>query len=212
MSRSLFLQLLLLGLFVSILVAANAGGSKLIAFGPLAASATVFAYAISFLITDITCEVFGKEVARAFVIAGFVGVLLAAIFFRVAVVAPPAPFYSSQEAFELVFQTSPRLLAGGLAGYLVSQFFDVRFYHYLKRLTRGRHMWLRNNVSTLSSQFIDTSIFIFIAFYGIVEELLMLILGQYVIKVLIAILDTPVLYGAVFLVNKGLRLAHEVDD
>ena len=105
-------------MYVAVLVAANAAGSKLIAVGPLAASATVFAYAISFLITDVTSELYGKRVANQFVIIGFVGVLLAVAFFKIAILAPPASFYDSQSAFEAVFKTTGRLLAGGLAGVL----------------------------------------------------------------------------------------------
>lgn len=193
---------MLVGIYVAVLVAANAAGSKLIAVGSLAASATVFAYAISFLVTDLASELYGKRVASQFVVAGFVGVLLAVGFFRIATVAPPASFYADQEAFEAVFQTSWRLLLGGFMAYLISQFLDIQIYHFLKKLTRDRHMWIRNNASTVCSQFVDTTVFITVAFYGIVDSLWPLILGQYAIKIVIAALDTPILYGLVYLIRK----------
>ena len=189
-----FPQVLMLGSYCAILVAANAAGSKLIAVGSLAASATVFAYAISFLITDLTAELYGKRVANQFVTVGFLGVLLAAGFFRIAIIAPPASFYEQQAAFEAVFGTTWRLLLGGLVAYLISQFLDVYLYHRLRAATKGRHMWLRNNLSTWTSQFVDTSIFITVAFYGVVDQLWSLILGQYLIKLVIALADTPILY------------------
>lgn len=121
----------LLGTYVAILVASNAAGSKLIAVGSLAASATVFAYAVSFLVTDVTAELYGKRLSNQFVVVGFVSVLIAAGFFKLAIIAPPASFYEHQAAFERVFQTTWRLLLGGLIAYLISQFLDVHLYHVL---------------------------------------------------------------------------------
>ena len=195
-------QLILLGSLCAILVAANAAGSKMISLGPLAASATVFAYALTFLITDLASELYGKKTAAKFVKIGFGAVLLSVVFFKVALLAPPASFYAGQKAFESVFSVSPRLLLGGLTAYLVSQHLDIRIYHFFKKLTRGRHMWLRNNGSTIVSQFVDTCIFIGISFYGIVGSLWPLILGQYLIKLVIAVLDTPIMYGIVYFVKR----------
>lgn len=187
------IQFVLLGLFVSILVASNAGGSKLIAIGSLTASATVISYALSFLITDVVSEVYGAKVAGKFVWVGFIGAILSVLFFMIAVELPPASFYTDQAAFEKVFGTTPRILIGGFTSFLISQLLDVRIFHYFKRLTKGKYLWLRNNASTLISQFIDSCIFITIAFYG-VADLIPLILGQYLLKVVIAICDTPLVY------------------
>ena len=202
-SRTQMIQFTLLGLYVAVLVAANAAGSKIIAVGQLAASATVFAYAISFLVTDIASEIYGRKTANQFVIVGFFGVVLAVIFFRVAFIARPAEFYTDQGAFEAVFRTSPRLLAGGFIAYLVSQFFDIAIFHKIRAATKGRFMWLRNNGSTMISQFIDSIIFIFVAFYGVVDDIMALVLGQYLIKMGIAIADTPIMYGLVALIRRS---------
>lgn len=187
------IQFVLLGLFVSILVASNAGGSKLIAIGSLTASATVISYALSFLITDVVSEVYGAKVANKFVWVGFIGAILSVIFFMLAVALPAASFYTDQAAFEKVFGTTPRILIGGFTSFLISQLLDVRIFHFFKKLTKGKYLWLRNNASTLISQFIDSFIFITIAFYG-VAELLPLIMGQYFLKMVIAICDTPLVY------------------
>jgi len=197
-------KLLLIGSLCAVLVAANAAGSKMISVGPLAASATVFAYALTFLITDLVSELYGKKTANRFVLIGFVSVLLSVVFFKLALLAPPASFYQGQKAFEAIFSASPRLLLGGLTAYLVSQHLDIQIFHFFKKLTKGKHMWLRNNGSTLCSQFIDTCIFITVAFYGVIP-LWPVILGQYLIKVGIALLDTPVMYGLVYLIRKKSR-------
>ena len=83
---------------------------------------------------------------------------------------------------------------GSLVAYVVSQNWDVRVFHKLKEMTGGRHLWLRNNVSTMTSQALDTVIFITIAFYGVLP-VVPLIIGQYIVKLLIAALDTPFIYG-----------------
>lgn len=194
--------LYLLGVFVALLVAANAGGSKLIAVGQLAASATVFAYAFTFPVTDIVAELYGRKTATQFVFIGFLGVLGAVLFFQIAIHAPPAAFYQHQEAFEFVFNVSSRLLVGGFLAYLISQVLDIHIFHFLKRLTKGRHLWFRNNLSTACSQLVDTTIFITIAFYGVVENIWPIIFGQYIIKLIIAAVDTPLVYGVVYFIRK----------
>ena len=205
MTKAAQAMMLMGGIFAALLVAANAAGSKIIDVGPLgAASATVFAYAITFLITDVVSDVFGKEAAGRIVWLGFGAVLLAVGFFQIALVAPSAVFFDGQPAFEKVFGISWRLLLGGLVAYLVSQFLDIRIFHLIKNLTNGRWLWLRNNVSTLISQLVDTSIFITVAFYGVYDELWTIIIGQYLIKVIIAIVDTIPAYLLIHGLKKWL--------
>jgi uncharacterized integral membrane protein (TIGR00697 family) len=191
--------LCLLGAYVGMLLTAVAAGSKVFALGPFAASATVFPYALSFWITDFVTETHGRGMATRFVLVGFGVILLANVLFRVAVAVPPAPGYAHQEAFALVFSLSPRLFAAGLGAYLISQFLDVHIFHFLRQRTRGRHLWLRNNASTLLSQFTDTLVFISLAFHGVIDNLLPLVFGQYLIKATIALADTPLLYAALAL-------------
>ena len=189
--------------FAGILVAANAAGAKIIQIGPLAASATALAYALSFPITDYVAEIYGRRTANKIVVAGFIAVVLAVIFYQFALYAPGAPFFEAQDDFESVFSLTPRILAGGLAAYLVSQFLDVWLFHKIRAATKGRFLWLRNLGSTLVSQFIDTVIFITIAFYGVFDALLPIIIGQYIIKIMIAFLDTPFVYLFVWLKKKN---------
>lgn len=197
MPRALLPLLFLSTFYGSLLVVTNAIGAKLIEVGPFVASATVFVYAFSFLITDVVSEVYGKKAASMFVWYGFATVIIAVILFQLALWAPSASFFESQKSYEDVFSSSWRVLLGGLTAYIVSQIYDVWIFHKVKKATKGKHLWLRNNVSTIGSQFIDTLIFITIAFYGTVPNIMELIIGQYVIKLIIAILDTPLIYMAV---------------
>ena len=97
-----------------------------------------------------------------------------------------------------------RIILGSIVAYGVSQTFDVWIFHRIKVLLASRHLWLRNNVSTLLSQTVDTCLFITIAFYG-QFPLLPLIMGQLTVKYTIAVLDTPVVYGLVYLVRLRLQ-------
>lgn len=193
----------LIGLNTALLVAANAAGSKMIALPlGLAASATVIPYSLSFTFTDVISEIYGKKAGNLAVRVGFLGLVLSVIFFYIAISAPPATGWEGQEAYQHTLGLAFRLLLGGWTSYAVSQHLDVWLYHRIGELTGGRHMWLRNNGSTFISQFVDTCIFMTIAFYGIFP-LWGAILGQYIIKLIIAALDTPIVYLAVAFIRRG---------
>jgi uncharacterized integral membrane protein (TIGR00697 family) len=193
-TRRTGLLLALVGLNTALLVASNAGAAKIIALpGGLAASATVFSYALTFAFTDTISEIYGPREARSAVRIGFVGLVLSVAFFLLAIVAPPATFWYGQEAYAQTLGLGPRILLGGWAAYILSQHLDVWLFHLLKDLTGGRYLWIRNNVSTATSQLADTIVFITVGFYGLVP-LLPTIAGQYLIKLMIAAFDTPLVY------------------
>jgi len=205
----------LVGLNAAILVASNAGGAKMIAlpFG-LAASATVFSYALSFTFTDAISEVFGRRYANLAVRVGFIGLVLSVLFFMVAIAAPPANFWAGQNAYVETLGHAWRILLGGWTSYMVSQHLDVWLFHRIRALTGDRHLWLRNNLSTAVSQFVDSVIFITIAFYGSFP-IAGAIFGQYLIKLVIAALDTPVVYFVVHRLRRYLaaeQLAPKKED
>ncbi len=196
---------LLLGLaaiFVGSLVIAAVLASKIIAVGPLTVPAGVLAYCVTFVCTDVISEIWGKDRAQKVVLSGFGAMLFALVLIKAAVLWPAAPFWSGQAAFESVFNLTPRIIAGSLIAYLVSQTFDIWAFHFWKRLTRGRHLWLRNNGSTVLSQFMDSALFILVAFGGQME-VMPLIIGQWVVKCSIAALDTGVVYGLVWLIRRN---------
>lgn len=173
------------------------------------APAGVIAYPITFLCTDIISELWGKDTAQKVVWAGFFASILFMFLAYVAVSLTPAPFYLHQEVFAEIFGKLGRITVAGLSAYVISQSHDVWSFHFLKTLTKGRHLWLRNNVSTIGSQFLDTIIFITIAFAGVMplRVLAVMMAGQWLIKVAIALLDTPFCYLGVGVVSR--RLASE---
>ena len=133
--------LLLAGIFMGSLVVAAAIGSKLITLFGLTFSATVLSYPITFLITDIVADVWGKEKARKIVLYGFAVTILAYLLIYLAIILPSAPFWHEQEAFARLFGTSLRIIIGGLLAYVVSQMHDIWMFHLLKALTKGKWLW-----------------------------------------------------------------------
>ena len=115
---------------------------------------------------------------------------------------PGAGIWEAQEAYDRILGGVPRVVLGSMVGYLVSQNHDVYAFDFWRRKTDGRHLWFRNNASTVVSQAIDTSLFITIAFWGVVpnDVFVSIFLGQYLVKVIIALVDTPVVYGVVMLI------------
>jgi len=107
----------------------------------------------------------------------------------------------SSETFAQVLGLTPRIVIASMITYLISQHHDVWAFHFWKEKTRDKDLWLRNNASTIVSQFIDSVLFISLAFYN-VFPILPLILGQFIIKIIIALLDTPFIYISVWLINR----------
>ncbi|AGK61642.1 conserved hypothetical integral membrane protein [Archaeoglobus sulfaticallidus PM70-1] len=201
-----------IGIYASLTVIANIIAVKLISvgtvpyFGLLVGPAGVIVYASTFLITDIISEIYGKEIAKKTVITGFFANIVAVASIMIAVIWSPAPFMPENllKSFDTIFSMTPRVVIASIIAYLISQTHDVYAYHFWKAKTKERFLWLRNNASTMVSQLIDTIVFITLAFYGVFDlnVLLAMITGQYLLKLTIALVDTPFMYIAVY--TRGL--------
>ena len=168
-------------------------------------SVGILPYPVTFLITDIISEVYGKKKANQVVTTG-----IFASFFSLLIVysadAVPATVWSplDDSLFEKVFGATAIAVFASMVAYLLAQYIDIQLFHFWKRLTKGRHLWLRNNFSTFLSQFVDTFavLFLLCSFGKIDWELFGgLLLSGFLFKVLVAVMDTPFLYAAVY----GLR-------
>ncbi len=194
--------ILLVSIFVGALVISSVLASKIISIFDLFVPAGVLAYCITFVVTDVISEIWGKERANRVVFSGFIALLVTFLLIRIALTWDAAPFWREQKAFSTILGSTSRIIIASFIAYLVSQYHDVWAFHIWRKLTEGRHLWLRNIASTVVSQFIDTLIFITIAFYGTMP-VFPLMKGQYFIKVLIALLDTPFVYLVVILIRRG---------
>lgn len=192
---------ILLSIFVGSITIAAVLANKIINIFGLFVPAGILAYSITFITTDVISETWGKERAKNTVLGGFIGLLAVLILVQISLAWPKAPFWNNDAAFQSILGSTVRIIMASFIAYLISQFHDVWAFHFWKRVTHNRHLWLRNNLSTAVSQFLDSFIFITIAFYGILP-IWPLIFGQWVIKMAIAILDTPFIYLIVWMMRK----------
>ena len=195
--------LLLSGFFIASLVLANALVFKFMDIslpfiGVATISVGVLPYPITFLCTDLISELYGKKRAQAVVVTGFLVSLYMLALLQVGRVVPVSHLQDPavQEQYLAVFGQSARAIFASMVAYLVAQLIDVRLYHFWRRLTGGRHLWLRNNGSTMVSQLVDTTAVVTILFYGVWSwnEIGAVILASYAYKLIVAAADTPLMY------------------
>ncbi len=203
--------LLLGSLFIALLVISNVIAGKVVAIGGWMVPAAVICYALTFAVTDTIAEIWGKERTKYIVVLGFFACVISAIMIKIAIWMPAAPFWHNQEAYNLILGSSLRITVASMSAYLISQYHDIWAFHFWKDKTGGKYLWIRNNLSTGVSQLIDTVVFIVIGFYGTGAPILSMILGQYAIKLIVAMCDTPIVYILVNLINKNIFfLSHKI--
>jgi len=211
----------ILALFVTALVTAQVTASKLLAIpipaavpridGPIVLPGAALAYALTFFASDCYTELYGRRAAQVMVNVAFVMnfVLLALVW---STILAPALDPESAAQFASVLAPATNIVAGSLLAYIVSQNWDVLVFHRLREATDGDFLWLRNIASTATSQAIDTVIFVGVAFYLLPQyvttgdpetwsTVVTLMVGQYLLKLLIALVDTPFVYAVVGLVR-----------
>lgn len=185
--------LILNGIFITSLLIANVVSAKIVTFWGLVIPAAIVAYPLTFLMTDIIGEIWGKEQANETVKLGFICQLISLVLIGLAILLPVAPFADNQAEFKGIMAQSFRVVAASLVAYYCSQSWDVWVFHKIREKGTG-NKWLRNNLSTMTSQIIDTAIFITIAFIGSVPNIWVMIISQYLIKFIYALLDTIPFY------------------
>ncbi|WP_235016292.1 queuosine precursor transporter [Aquimarina sp. AU474] len=209
------IYLILGALFISSLVASNLIFQKFFHwdfFGiyTFEISVGILPYPITFLITDIISEIFGKRKANQIVTAGIFASFFSLLIVSVAT-AVPATSWSpiNDEVFKSVFGATAIAVFASMIAYLFAQYIDIQIFHFWKRVTKGKHLWLRNNFSTFSSQFIDTAtVLLLLCSTDIIswDRFGLLLLNGFLFKILVAALDTPILYLAVYAFRKKFNL------
>ena len=173
-------------------------------------SVGILPYPITFLITDLISEIYGRKKANQVVTAG-----IFASFFSMGIVllADQVPAIEASPVddplFSRVFALSPIAVLASMIAYLFAQYVDIAIYHFWKRLTRGKYLWLRNNFSTFSSQIIDTTTVVgLLCIFGVLPWSMFygLVISGVIFKIMIAFLDTPFLYFFVYLMRRRFHL------
>ena len=209
------LYLILASLFITSLVTSNLIFQKFFHWNPFGLyefelSVGIIAYPVTFLVTDIISEIYGRKRANKVVIAGVFASVFALLIIVVSTEAPATNWSPiGDETFQSVFGFTFIAVGASLAAYLLAQFLDVQIFHFWKKLTKGKHLWLRNNFSTFASQLVDTAtVLLLLCSFGIIEwELFgLLLLNGYIFKVMFALFDTPIIYAVVYFVRKYFGL------
>lgn len=171
-------------------------------------------YASSFLVTDILSENYGKKAARKAVFIGFFSLTATVIIMNIALNFKPNEFDFIQKSLNNIFAILPRIALASLIAYGTSQLHDIWAYSFWKNLfPQDKFLWLRNNASTMVSQLIDSILFTFIAFWGLLPhgEFIQILITTYLLKWIVAAIDTPFLYLSKFMFKRSM-INTETDD
>jgi uncharacterized integral membrane protein (TIGR00697 family) len=198
---------LVMAAFVTILICSNLIGPAKIAqldlpvLGVVTFGAGVLFFPISYVFGDVLTEVYGYDRARKVIWAGFAGLAFASVMATVVVALPPAPFWNNQAAYEVAFGSTWRIVAASMFAYFCGEFVNSFVLAKMKLLTKGRWLWTRTIGSTIFGEAVDSALFYPLAFYGtgIIpdDKLPMVMLAQFVTKVGVEVLFTPLTYRIV---------------
>ncbi len=199
-----------IGLFIWIpisVIIANIQVTKTINLFALEATLGNIVYATSFLATDILSECYSKEDAKKAVYIGFFSMIVMSVLMNIALLFTPSESDFVQESMKTIFLLMPRITVASLIAYALSQLHDIYSFARIKKaLPSKKHLWIRNNGSTIISQLIDSVVFTIVAFWGVFEmnTLLSIFISTYLLKVIVAVFDTPFMYLAVNWHNKKI--------
>jgi len=206
--------IILAGIFIASLVTCNLIANKFVTvnlgFKVFIISAGILPYPLTFLVTDLISEIYGQKKANLVVFSGFVASIFVLSFLWLGAQFNSIPNSIVDDfTYNTVFQNAWRLITASMVAYLFAQFIDVRVFHFWKKLTNGKHLWLRNNGSTIASQLIDTTLVISILFVGVwdTNQILSAIIDGWIFKMLIALLDTPIIYVVIYLLKGKIDIA-----
>ena len=194
------LYIFLCAIFISSLVTCNLIANKFVTvdlgFKVFIVSAGILPYPLTFLVTDLISELYGQKKANIVVFSGFVASMFVLSFLWLGGQFNAIPdSIVNDDTYNNVFQNAWRIIAASMIAYLFAQFIDVRIFHFWKRLTNGKHLWLRNNGSTIASQLVDTTLVVMILFVGVWEpsKIVSAIIDGWLFKMLMAAIDTPII-------------------
>ncbi|RCT56466.1 queuosine precursor transporter [Winogradskyella sp. KYW1333] len=214
------IYLLLGGLFITSLVVSNLIFQKFFYWYPIdieifgsklfEISVGILPYPITFLITDLISEIYGKKRANDVVVAGIFASFFSMLIIYTSNAVPATPWSPVQDnMFSTVFGSTAIAVFASMMAYLLAQFVDIHIYHFWKNLTKGKHLWLRNNFSTFLSQFVDTAtVLLLLCIFGKIEwdKFTGLLIAGFLFKVLVALFDTPFLYLGVYMFRRRFKL------
>ncbi len=212
--------LILAAIFLSALVASNLIFQKFFHWSPFGIytfelSVGILPYPITFIVTDVVSEIYGRRRAKQMVFLGFIASVFTLGIIILADVAPATGWSPiSDQTFSQVFGFTYIAVGASMAAYLIAQLVDVQMFHFWKKLTKGKHLWLRNNASTFTSQLVDTLVILLILCSLEViawERFSSLLINGFLFKVLVAAADTPIVYFVVWLFKNQFKMKDKTE-
>ena len=206
--------IVLSAIFIASLITCNLIANKFVTvdlgFKVFVVSAGILPYPLTFLVTDLISELYGQKKANLVVFSGFIASIFVLFFLWLGGQfnsIPGSPV--GDPIYNIVFQNAWRIIAASMVAYLFAQFIDVKIFHFWKRLTNGKHLWLRNNGSTVISQLVDTTLVVSILFVGVWDssQIINAIIDGWLFKMLMAFIDTPIIYGIIHLLKGKINIA-----
>jgi len=206
--------IILSAIFIASLITCNLIANKFVTvdlgFKVFIVSAGILPYPLTFLVTDLISEFYGRKKANLVVFSGFVASMFVLFFLWLGGQFSAIPSsIVGDEIYNTVFQNAWRIIAASMIAYLFAQFIDVKIFHFWKKRTNGKHLWLRNNGSTIASQLMDTTLVVSILFIGIwdSDQIFSAIIDGWLFKILMAFIDTPIIYGIIHLLKGKIDIA-----
>ncbi len=192
--------------FVTVLLVSNVASSKILVLGPFTFDGGTILFPLSYIFGDILTEVYGYSASRKVIWTGFAMILLAAVVFIIVGKLTPAPDWSGQEAYDQILGLTPRIVVASICAFFAGEFSNSYSLAKMKVWMNGRFLWMRTIGSTLIGEGVDTLLFVLIAFLGVAEFgsdlLLQIIVSNYIFKVAVEVLFTPITYAVTGFLKK----------
>ncbi|MDD3996092.1 MAG: queuosine precursor transporter [Sphaerochaetaceae bacterium] len=209
-------QWIVFALYVTSMVLVNTLGSKITTIFGVRVSVGILFMPVLFVATDVVSEVFGRKTATLFVNISTAMLIFMFFMMWVCIQMEPYPTWGMQEAYTTIFGSSMRMTIASVTSFLLSQHVDVITFFLFKKLTANKAFWLRKNLSTMVSQFIDTTVFMFIAFYRTTDQytaafIFSLIIPYWLFKIVFAVADTPLCYLGVWWLKREPRSSRNLN-
>lgn len=191
--------------FVAVLLISNVASSKITQVGSLSLDGGTFLFPLTYIFGDILTEVYGFKKARKVIWLGVFANLLMALTFTIVGFLPSAPDWPNQDAYLKILGLTPRIVLASVTAYFLGEFVNSVVLSRMKIITSGRWLWSRTIGSTIVGEFIDSLIFVTIAFLGLLpfELLVSLIISNYLFKTVVEVLFTPITYKIVNFLKKA---------
>lgn len=194
--------------FVAVILISNVASTKIVDFGWFTFDGGTLLFPISYIFGDVLTEVYGYKKARGVIWLGFFCALMMSIVFIIVGKLPPAADWGNQAAYDAILGLTPRIVLASSLAYLAGSFSNSIILAKMKIWTKGKMLWARTIGSTIVGEFIDSTLFILIAFWGVLPGALLvtLIMSNYIFKALVEIILTPATYKVVKFLKKEEKI------